>query len=63
MSVIKRVGCRYLPQEQRVPQLERSWSIPLRGVEIDRADQGEAVEDERKAPSGNSVRFVDKTEM
>ena len=38
-------------------------SIPLRGVEIDRAVQGEAVEDERQAPAGDRIGLVEKTKM
>jgi hypothetical protein len=49
------------------PNLSRIRSnhqpIPLRGVEIDRAVQGEAIEDERQAPSGDRIGLVEKTEM
>ena len=49
-------------REPNLPRIRHDHqSIPLRCVEIDRAHQGEAAEDERQAPSGDSVRFVDKT--
>jgi hypothetical protein len=51
-------------REPNLPRIRYDHqSIPLRGIEIDRADQGEAAEDERQAPSGDSIRFVDKTQM
>ena len=51
-------------REPNLPRIRLDHqSIPLRGVEIDRADHGEALEDEWQAPSGDSVRLVDKAQM
>ena len=49
------------------PDLLRIWrnnqSIPVRGVQVDGAGQGETVEYERQASSGDRVRLVEKTEV
>jgi hypothetical protein len=37
--------------------------IPLRGVEIDHANRGEAVEGERQGSSGEEVGFVGQAKM
>jgi hypothetical protein len=37
--------------------------IPLRGIEIDRGDHGEAIENERQGPSGGKVGFVGQAKM
>jgi hypothetical protein len=50
---VERVRVANLPRIRRVHQ-----SIPRRGVDIHGADQGEVVEDERQATSGEKVRFV-----
>src|SRR6516165_8694124 len=51
-------------REPNLPRIRLDHqSITLRGVEVDRADQGEAVDKERRAPSGDWVRLVDKTQM
>ena len=47
--------------------LPRIWRdnqlIPIRGVQVDGAGQGETVEYERQASSGDRVRLVEKTEV
>src|SRR5262249_26337721 len=48
-------------REPNLPRIRQDYqSIPLRGVKINRADQGEAVEDKRQAASGDRVRLVNK---
>ena len=51
----------------RQPNLPRIWRdnqlIPIRGVQVDGAGQGETVEYERQASSGDRVRLVEKTEV
>ena len=57
-AAVERIGGANLPRSRPNHQL-----ITLRGVEIDRTIQGEAVEDERQAASGDRVGLVEKTEM
>jgi hypothetical protein len=57
-AAVERIGGANLPRIR-----PNNQSIPLRVVEINRTIQGEAVEDERQAASGNRVGLVEKTEM
>jgi hypothetical protein len=56
----------YIPKKSG-PNLSRirpnHQSVPLSRFEIDRAVYGEAVEDERQAPTGDRIGLVAKTEM
>ena len=57
-AAVKRILGPNLPRLRRDDQ-----PILLRRIEIDRADQGEAVENERQAAPGDRVRLVEKTQM
>ena len=57
-AAVERIGGPNLPRIRPNHQ-----SIPLQGVELDPTIQGDAVEDERQAPSGDRVGLVEKTEM
>src|SRR5574337_2062472 len=57
-AAVERIG------ESNPPRIRPDHkSVFLRRVEIDGARQGEAVEDERQAASGDRVRFVEQAKM
>ena len=57
-AAVERIGGPNLPRIRPNQQ-----SIFRRRVEIDRTIQGEAIEDERQAPSGDKVGLFKKSEM